>query len=198
MKSVRLQLLVTLAAVATVVAVFAVKGLPPSRPLYDCLFPPDYAQLRRHGGWGTRDEEGLTALHEAAVYGLKDAVVVLLSSGADVNAETDFGMTALGFAAIAPDGHVAETREDDCDVTDERIVELLLERGAHVDGGSDEDWPPLHLAAHRGHIRMVARLLAKGARVDRRDSWGRTPLTHAIEAGHKELVSLLRRHGARE
>ena len=65
-------------------------------------------------------EVRLTALHLAANNGKLDIVTALLDAGADVNAVTNDGKTALMAAASRSDGGAD-------------IVELLLKRGAKRD-----------------------------------------------------------------
>lgn len=60
MKSVKLQLLVMLLAVAMVVAVFAGKGLPPDTSLVHAMCKGDIDRVRRHLSWcGDADRDEL-------------------------------------------------------------------------------------------------------------------------------------------
>ena len=49
-----------------------------------------------------KNKNGLTPLHNAAVYGHDELVRLLIDSDADVNAKTNTGNTALHRAAISP------------------------------------------------------------------------------------------------
>jgi ankyrin repeat protein len=75
---------------------------------------------------------------------------------------------------------------------DERLVTLLLERGAHPAAANAHGWTPLHQAAYRGLPRLARVLLDAGAPVDtsaRGD--GGTPLVVALFWGHRETAELL-------
>ncbi|KAJ5501480.1 hypothetical protein N7453_006297 [Penicillium expansum] len=54
----------------------------------------------------------------------------------------------------------------------------------------------LHIAAQKGHHRIMRVLLKQDIECDELDSDGLTPLIHAIIGGHEEIVALLLMHGA--
>ena len=66
----------------------------------------------------------------------------------------------------------------------ERLVEMLLQRGAMVDLQNSKGDSALALAAPRGHERVVEMLLQRGASLDPQDSNGFTPLIYAAYYGH--------------
>ncbi len=68
-----------------------------------------------------KDENGWTPLHEAARAGSIEAVKMLIEKGADVNAKTGYGQTAL---------YLATTTHGD----DHPIIELLTELGGLFEG----------------------------------------------------------------
>jgi ankyrin repeat protein len=79
---------------------------------------------------------------------------------------------------------------------DERLVTLLLERGADPTRGNAHDWTPLHQAGYAGLPLLAQMLLDAGARPDlsaRGD--GGTPLVIALFWGHRETADLLAGHG---
>jgi len=96
------------------------------------------------------DHIGLTALHAAVRFkGHADVVRALIASGADLNARTLYGNTALHLAAS--NGHL------DC-------CSLLVECNAHVNARCDADGDrPLHRAVRYGHAAVVALLVQHGA-----------------------------------
>lgn len=97
-------------------------------------------------GTGTRSEAGYPALVAAAGSGNVTMVRELLAWGADPNAMTERGWTALGMAAVMSD--------------DPEMVLALLAGGADPAVGRS----PLLIAADEGHERVVAVL--RGARAD--------------------------------
>ncbi|KAJ5811089.1 hypothetical protein N7447_010605 [Penicillium robsamsonii] len=55
----------------------------------------------------------------------------------------------------------------------------------------------LHIAAQKGHHRIMRMLLQQDIDCDEIDSDGLTPLIHATIGGHEDVVTLLLMHGAR-
>ncbi|KAJ5502194.1 hypothetical protein N7463_005068 [Penicillium fimorum] len=63
---------------------------------------------------------------------------------------------------------------------------------------ADSGWlSALHIAAQKGHHRIMRVLLQQDIDCDELDSDGLTPLVHATIGGHEDLVTLLLMHGAR-
>ena len=147
-----------------------------------------------------------TPLHWAAYYGHLEIAEILISRGADLDAEDPDYSTPLYLAA--EEGHP-------------KVVEFLISKGAEVNVKSSRSgYTPLHRAAwgpvamrkHLGageagivseaelnenYLGIVGMLLEKGAKVDVLDNDGKTPLDQAIRNGEKEIVDLLRKHGAK-
>jgi ankyrin repeat protein len=92
------------------------------------------------------DDRLLRASAEGDLGALDDA----LHEGADVNARTELGDTALNLAA--QNGRI-------------EVVKRLLERGADIENKGGADMTPLMNAAVAGHIGLVRLLLDKRARV---------------------------------
>jgi ankyrin repeat protein len=79
---------------------------------------------------------------------------------------------------------------------DERLVALLLERGADPARANVHGWTPLHQAAYSGLPLLAGLLLEAGAPADvsaRGD--GGTPLVIALFWGHREVAELLAERG---
>ncbi|MGH9675514.1 MAG: ankyrin repeat domain-containing protein, partial [Candidatus Acidiferrum sp.] len=130
-----------------------------------------------------KDNDGLTPLHLAAVFGNKDVVELLLASKADVNAKANNGDTPLHFAAAS--GH-------------KEVAELLLASKAEVNATDEDGDTPLHYAAFKGHKDVAELLLASKAEVNAKANNGNTPLHFATASGHKEVGELLRQHGGQD
>ena len=142
-----------------------------------------------------RDDDGLTPLHKAAMSGIMRAIAtgvagtaaerearaavadVLISAGADVNAETKKGQTPLHFAVL---GNAA-------------VVAALIAGDARLDARDAKGLTPLHGAAGFFQVAAVRALIAAGADVDATDKAGATPLDKAnatqrsiVESGRED------------
>jgi ankyrin repeat protein len=128
----------------------------------------------------TKDPRGSTTLMYAAAYGSLDAMKVLLSAGADVNAKNAFDATALLWSAH-----------------DLAKVRLLVLKGADVNARSKQGRTPLIVAAaYDGGSEVVKYLLEKGADIAARDGGGSTALVAATEANDTATIRLLLQKGA--
>lgn len=80
---------------------------------------------------------------------------------------------------------------------DESMVGYLLEAGASVDLGGEDQREALSFAsAHRGGARIVEKLLTARAKVDATDHAGRSALSYAVSAGAADCVIKLLAKGA--
>ena len=112
------------------------------------------------------------ALWHAAICGWTEAVRLLLSSGADVNADDDWALrTASDW------GHAD-------------VLQLLIQHGANVHARDDF---PLKAASQNGHTDVVQLLLQHGA--DIHDDCD-CALMLASSYDHADVVQLLLQHGA--
>lgn len=126
-----------------------------------------------------RDEKvGWTPLLFAAFMGHAEVVEFLLDHGAEVNARSDRGWSALHQSALSGHGGV------------DRVAALLLARGANVDAVNNDGDTPLIVAARHDHRATALVLLEGGAKVDVAPS-GSTALEWAIQLGYKETCGLL-------
>jgi ankyrin repeat protein len=107
-------------------------------------------------------------------------VRLLIDAGADVNAKSEEGLTALMIAALQ--GHHG-------------IVKTLLRSRAHVnEKATDTGLTALHFAV--GHVEAVQKLLEGGAEIDARAINGATPLMEAAGTGYLDSLRLLLEKGA--
>ena len=120
-------------------------------------------------------------LANAAKKGDLHRVERLLAKGADVNARSSTGGTALYGASF--NGHLA-------------IVQTLLAKGADVNCATQSGSHPLAAASQQGHLDIVQLRLEKGAQVNAKDSDGLTALYSASQAGQIEIVRALLAKGA--
>jgi len=112
------------------------------------------------------------------------------SSGNESESDYDYGLSPLSWAANM--GH-------------EAVVELLIRRGADIDGRDirehDHDvLAPIECAARLGHLKIIELLLSKGASVEGNNSdeldSRMTPLGWAARMGNLSVVKALLSHGA--
>lgn len=126
------------------------------------------------------DQRGNTPLLDAAAFGSLDAMRLLISKGANVNAANAFGATPLMLA-----------------VTEPEKVRLLVSSGANVNAQSKMGRTPLMLAAaHDGNSGTVKLLLDHGADVKARDGMQSTALVSAASAGDFASLQMLIAKGA--
>lgn len=112
--------------------------------------------------------------------GHEDMVALLLSQGANINAQTEETQeTALTLACC---GGFLE------------VADFLLKAGADLEAGAST---PLMEAAQEGHLDLVRYLLEyHHAQVNAQTQTGDTALTYACENGHTDVASLLLLYGA--
>lgn len=156
----------------------------------------------------------LVAATRDSWHGRPDAVMTLLSNGADPRTADSDGNTPLHHAARSSDPGVAALLRDAaaeldplnregltplgvaCASGNWRLARFLLERGARPDpvGGQ-----PALLAAAGGEdddAAGLSLLLKQKAKVDARSRDGRTALHEAAYAGHMEMIETLLAAGA--
>lgn len=129
---------------------------------------------------------GYAPLHLAAAHCNREIVqetcAALLAAGAEVDARTKWGTTALWSAAIAGRGD---------------LVDFLLRHGADLETRDQEGRTVLIFVAKHGPIGdMVSRLLAHGADVNAQDAAGRTALMYAALSARRSVIDALLDGGA--
>ncbi|XP_030554338.1 uncharacterized protein LOC115757988 [Drosophila novamexicana] len=124
---------------------------------------------------------GLTMLMYACREGHYEVADYLVNQlGANVNKQVDSTMPLM-FACDcqANDSYVAE-----------KLVRLLLSKGAVINVSDKYGLTPFMFACRRGYTNVV-RLLIKEVSFDAIDNQGCTPIFHAIENNHADIVKLL-------
>ena len=132
-----------------------------------------------HAAYGDINAE----LLEAAKVGDTVKLKQLIDQGADVNAKTDKGTTALMWAAYQD--HV-------------EFVKVLIDSGVDVNEKTKDGWTALMDAAIEGHAEMLKILIDAGADVNAIQKDGNTASTWAARKGHAVIVAILKRAGARQ
>ncbi len=142
-----------------------------------------------------------TSLHYAAYYGHLEIAEILISRGADLDAEDPDYSTPLYLAT--EQGYL-------------EVVNFLISKGAKVNVKSARwGYTPLHRAAwgpvarrfgqhaetfgadpEEDYKEIVAFLIAKGAEINAPDNDGKTALDQATWSDKGETAALLRKHGA--
>ena len=116
-------------------------------------------------------------LLNAAKHGKVDCVVNFIDEGANVNSATRcYGTTPLHWACM--NGH-------------EKVVQVLLDRGAKVKARNRDGMVALHYACRESHLRITRLLLDNGADINAQDIFGFTALHYASKSGSKKCLSLL-------
>lgn len=146
---------------------------------------------------------GDTALHLAAAALRPLAVEALIEAGADTNAESRRGATALHYACDArPAGKTWDP------AAQRSVIELLLDAGSDIEHMDKAGAAPLHRAVRARSPEAVRCLLARGARVDATHGRQRTTALHIAthstgasgtkgsRAEQQEIVQLLLQSGA--
>ncbi|MGD8329966.1 MAG: ankyrin repeat domain-containing protein [Acidobacteriota bacterium] len=169
-------------------AAFAAVPATSDAPVADAAMHRDLDAVRallRHGAdVNAPQNDGMTALHWAALEDDADLAGMLVYAGAWLDVGTRLGgYTPLHLAARS--GSLA-------------AMQALLEAGADpqartTSGGAQ----PLHLAAAADSVGAIDLLIDAGADVDgREDAWEQTPLMFAAAAGNVDAVRALLAAGA--
>jgi len=139
--------------------------------------------------------DGTPLVTLAARDGAVDVLRYLVASGANINARTPVGETAVMLAAYFPNEQADRGTLD----RHERAVELLVNAGANVENDA-YNYTALSYAAYQDRRNIIRYLLKRGARVDGNVHAGvtyvNTPLMMAAIQGHYDVAISLLRAGA--
>ncbi len=120
-------------------------------------------------------------LVESVLKGNSDALILLLERGADPNALSEGGMTALMFAAESGDLV---------------LVKMLVLNGAYLDLSDAEETTPLLIAVLNNQFEVALFLLEKGADPNHRDTYQGSALLYAAAINDYKIADLLLYYGA--
>ncbi len=150
----------------------------------------------------------------SAEKGDRDAVLLFLRSGVDIDTQDERGWTPLMISTFNGREEIALLLiENGANVNAkdsagygplhwaafngfDSVVELLIDKRAAVNAVSNHGWSPLLQAATRGHLKIAEQLIEAGADVNLASHDGWTPLHKAAANGHAGIVKLLLAHGA--
>ena len=183
------------AAFALVITAFATKdGRQPlasscdnwNTPAYFNSATPEEVQTCIDSGSaiGAQGPRGLLPIHGAAASSSHPAVIVkLLDAGADLQAKSDGGGTALHFAGQNPNPAIART---------------LVHAGAELEARDADEMTALHFAAAMARSATVIKVLVEaGAEVESRARENLTPLQIAASMNsNSEIIEVLLMYGA--
>lgn len=171
-----------------------------------------------------RNKRGETALHIAAENNNKPIAVLLLSKGAEIDAQTEYFWTPLYSAVSASKETMSKflimkgaNVKSSCKnsgrsilaVAIERglieITRILISKGAEVNSKDNLGATPLHAAAWHGQLEIAKLLLSMGADINSKDDQlkgrnieglevGFTPLGYALDQNHQEVIKYLEEH----
>ncbi len=108
----------------------------------------------------SRDQNELTPLHYAAQFNILSVVEILLENGANVQAKTNEGQTALHTSAKS----FYATME---------VIKYLIEKGAEVNDCDNDGNTPLHLCKWKLEVKDC--LIEMGADIHAKNKNGQTP-----------------------
>jgi ankyrin repeat protein len=208
------------ACLAVIVAVASAQTPPAavSDQFYAAIRSNDNTQvetlLRNGAAVEVRDRRGgATPLMHAAAFGSIETMRLLLDKGADVNARSTAGATALMWAATdLSKVRLLIDRGADVNAVSESgrtalmlaamsegsgpIVRLLLSHGAKAQVVDKEKATTMTAATFGNDSDSITQLVEAGADVNRADALGLTPLMNAATEGNLDVVTLLLRKGA--
>ncbi|KAK6719619.1 hypothetical protein SNK05_002750 [Fusarium graminearum] len=174
--------------------------------------------LREGATINIQDTDGMAPIHHAAMHGHGPAIHSLIEAGTDVNLVDALGNTPLFWAAYKGHSGLVEDLQKDSNMRlrdhngrtplhiaamaeadaprREKVVMLLLDKGANIEAKDRFGWTSLHCAAGSGDQEVVTLLLDKGANIKAQDNYGQTPLHRAARSRDQEVVTLLLDKGA--
>ncbi|CAF1611393.1 unnamed protein product, partial [Adineta ricciae] len=118
-----------------------------------------------------------------------DIIVTLIEAGAEIDAQTEQGRTALHELCRSP------TLNNETLLAE--IACILIDAGANVNQIDKDHFTPLLYAAYHNHPSVVLVLLESHSFINHTDQQGWTALHWAIDRDHVDVVQLLIDKGIR-
>ncbi|CAM9469850.1 unnamed protein product, partial [Scytosiphon promiscuus] len=125
---------------------------------------------------------GNAPINAALIAGNREAVELLLESGADVHWTNNKGSSLLHFVGYSTAMSSAEKKA---------LALKLVEAGVNIDAKDEDGMTPLHVVSQSGDKELATFLYENGADITLRDSKGNTPLQWAQINSHTAVSSLL-------
>ena len=145
--------------------------------------PPAAAPNTQQPPADFRDQDGRTQLMRTVETSDVTEVEKLIDAGANVNEQSNTGITALQTAS-------------GMGKTD--VVRLLIRRGADVNQKAKGGFTSLMQAALAGRAAVAEILLEAGADPNAEDMTGKSAADWADEKNHKDIVQMITRQGGRQ
>ncbi len=139
-----------------------------------------------------KNDSGRTPLHLAIRYAAKNdnknlkTINFLLEKGADINAITDSGFTALQLAAVGGNLEIFKSLTEKL-TSQDPALDITTIRNKHRK-------TLLHLAAMYGNGELVEHMVKQGFDITAKDEVGDTPETLANKKGHEAIAVYLNQH----
>lgn len=191
----------------------------PSDPLIAAAYENDLAKAKELIAAGIdvnrRDENTqTTALEEAVKNGNRKMVRILLDAGAEINARSDYGRTALMWLDddateelvwdLIAAGAKINLKDEAGDTalilavawSEPEVLRALVNAGAKVNAKNKEGETALMKAAAGGNLECVRLLIDSGADINRKNNSGETALKLADDNEHAEVVQQLEAYSA--
>jgi|GEM_PF-6819027 len=156
-----------------------IKGFFGPETIFEAACDGDVEALEEflgHVNINSKNKQGMTSLHIAALKGKLSAVQFLLQKGAFINDKDNDLLTPLHRAACR--GHLP-------------VVQVLIKNKALINCQNKNLFTPLHLACHQGHTDVVTYLIEQGADINIQDYSGAVPLFYANLKNHVPITQLL-------
>ena len=146
----------------------------------------------------------------------KSVVEMLIDKGANLNATTEHGLTALHYATQREQFEIVKTLVNKganinakafkeqivplfeaCRIGRKDIIQYLIENGANTFARKKPNNSScLHVASRKGHVEVMKLLLEKGLEMNIRDSVGDTPFLRTCRFGQPKATKFLIENGA--
>lgn len=153
-----------------------------------------------------------TPLHVCCQNGNLTLIKLLVSKGAEINLENQFGNTPVHAACLKGDmacvsflldngstvdsvNHLKSTPLHFACYNDKQNLELvkyLMSRGASITAEDSEGAIPLQVAATKGHAKICTVLVDAGSDPNHYDAQGRTAVSLALARGHMSLAQVIK------